>query len=134
MTTGSCLCRAVRYEIDGRLSPIMLCHCSKCRKANGSAFHSGQLCRASRFRFVSGEDAVTEYRTPSGYTTRFCRHCGSPVPQLVEDGYVVVHAGALDEDPGTRPMCHIFVGSKAPWFEIADALPQHAEHMPRGEG
>ena len=31
-------------------------------------------------------------------------------------------------------MCHIFVGSKAPWFEIADALPQHAEQMPRAEG
>ena len=35
--------------------------------------------------------------------------------------------GVLDDDPGVRPAMHIFVGSKAPWLEIADGLPQHAE-------
>jgi hypothetical protein len=39
--------------------------------------------------------------------------------------------GALDDDPGVRPREHIFVGSKAPWDEITDALPQHGE-MPPG--
>ncbi len=28
---------------------------------------------------------------------------------------------------GVHYTAHIFVGSKAPWFEITDALPQHAE-------
>jgi hypothetical protein len=27
---------------------------------------------------------------------------------------------------------HIFVGSKAPWFEITDDLPQHRGHAPAG--
>ncbi len=39
----------------------------------------------------------------------------------------VVPAGSLDTDPGLRPTEHIFVGSKAAWLEITDALPQHAE-------
>ena len=39
--------------------------------------------------------------------------------------------GTLATDPGKRPVCHIFVGSKAPWYEIADALPQFAEFPPR---
>jgi hypothetical protein len=34
--------------------------------------------------------------------------------------------GTLDDDPGVRPSLHLFVGSKAPWHDIADALPQHA--------
>jgi hypothetical protein len=131
MVSGSCLCGAVRYEIDGRISPIALCHCSKCRKANGSAFHSGALCRKTRFRWTSGEDAITAYQTESGYETRFCRRCGSPVPMFVADSqYAVLPAGALDQDPGSRPLRHIFVGSKAPWFEITDALPQSEEHGP----
>lgn len=135
MVSGSCLCRTVRYEIDGRISPIALCHCSKCRKANGSAFHSGALCRQRRFRWVGGEESVAAYRTDSGYETRFCRHCGSPVPWLQPDGeYAILPAGALDQDPGTRPVHHIFVGSKAPWFEITDALPHHDEHAPDVEG
>ena len=35
--------------------------------------------------------------------------------------------GVLDDDPGVRPERHTFVGSKAPWFEITDDLPQHPE-------
>jgi len=37
--------------------------------------------------------------------------------------------GALDADPGVRPRNHIFVGSKAPWFEITDSLPQFKEQQ-----
>jgi hypothetical protein len=32
--------------------------------------------------------------------------------------------GALDDDPKVKPMLHAFVGSKAPWHDITDALPQ----------
>jgi hypothetical protein len=36
----------------------------------------------------------------------------------------------LDDDPPVRPACHVFVGSKAPWFEITDDLPQYPEYAP----
>jgi len=45
-------------------------------------------------------------------------------------GIAVVPMGSLDDDPGIRPTAHIFVGSKAPWFEIADDLPQYKESTP----
>jgi hypothetical protein len=45
-----------------------------------------------------------------------------------ERGFVVVPMGSLDDDPGIRPERHIFAGSKAPWYEIPDDLPQHAEY------
>jgi hypothetical protein len=35
--------------------------------------------------------------------------------------------GTLDDDPGVRPVCHVFVGSKAPWYEIGDDLPQYQD-------
>jgi hypothetical protein len=35
--------------------------------------------------------------------------------------------GALDDDAPLRAQSHIFVASKAPWFEIAGDLPQFAE-------
>ncbi len=37
-----------------------------------------------------------------------------------------VAAGGLDPDLQLRPSSHIFVGSKASWFEIGDDLPQHS--------
>ena len=48
---------------------------------------------------------------------------------MVRDGeYVHVALGSLVDDPSIRPTHHIFVGSKAPWFEITDDLPQFEEH------
>jgi hypothetical protein len=47
-----------------------------------------------------------------------------------ERGIAVVPMGSLDDDPGMRPQFRIFVGSKAPWFDIADDLPQHADAAP----
>ena len=45
---------------------------------------------------------------------------------MVRDGaYVHVAMGSLVDAPTIRPTAHIFVGSKAPWFEITDDLPQH---------
>ena len=41
-----------------------------------------------------------------------------------------VKMGTLLDDPGIRPTFHIFVGSKAPWHEITDALPHYAELPP----
>jgi hypothetical protein len=47
-----------------------------------------------------------------------------------ERGIALVPMGSLDDDPGMRPTRHIFVGSKLPWFEITDTLPQFAERPP----
>ncbi len=134
MTNGSCLCGAVAFEVAGPIHGIWFCHCSKCRRANGAAFQAGAVCESASFRWLRGEERTAQYRMPSGYRRAFCATCGSPAPMYVEDTpYVWLPVGALDGDPGIRPTHHIFVGSKAPWFEITDKLPQHAEHAPRGE-
>jgi hypothetical protein len=44
-----------------------------------------------------------------------------------EGAWVHVPLGTLEDTPSIRPTAHIFVGSKAPWFEITDDLPQHVE-------
>jgi hypothetical protein len=54
-----------------------------------------------------------------------CSRCGSPVPDPSPSGsWFEIPAGALDGDPQIKPDRHIFVERKAPWFDIADGLPQ----------
>ena len=132
MLSGECLCGAIRYEIDGRISPIWFCHCSKCRRSTGTAFQAAAFCRTTRFRWVRGEESISEYRSPSGYRPRFCGQCGSPVPQPGPD-YVWLPMGTLDGDPESRPARHIFTAFKAEWFEITDDLPQYEEQAPERE-
>jgi hypothetical protein len=52
-----------------------------------------------------------------------------PVP-LEGTDYVVLLAGVLDDDPGTKPFRHIFVGQGAPWDSITGSLPQFEEQPP----
>ena len=44
---------------------------------------------------------------------------------LPATGTSAVAYGTLSDEPTLRPQYHQFVGSKAPWYEILDALPQH---------
>jgi hypothetical protein len=58
-----------------------------------------------------------------------CAACGSLPFSVVREGtFAHVALGALIDAPGIRPTEHIFVGSKAPWFEITDNLPQFEAH------
>lgn len=43
---------------------------------------------------------------------------------------VSIRFGSIDGDPGIRPQCHTFVGSKAVWDEITDDLPQYEGGLP----
>ena len=58
-----------------------------------------------------------------------CGACGSLLYWTVRDGrYVRVAYGSLVDEPALKPTAHMFVGSKAPWHEILDDLPQHDEY------
>lgn len=128
---GSCLCGGVAYEIEGDLEMIRNCHCSRCRKARSAAHASNLFPDPKGFRWTEGEELLESFKLPDAkrFTSCFCRVCGSSLPR-VGPGYVVVPAGTLDDDPGVREGLHIFCGSKAPWYEITDALPQFDEYPP----
>jgi len=129
MTTGTCLCGALRYEIDVPFSVMVNCHCSMCRKEHGAQFVTFAGAPLSSFRWLSGEDNVTRYTSSASGHRDFCRTCGSPAPMLLDQaGMALVPAGCLEQDPGIRPQMHIFVGSKAPGYTITDDLPQHDEY------
>ena len=130
MIAGSCLCGGVRFEITEAAGPFELCHCTRCRKVSGSAFRAMLGVRTRDFRLTQGADLIARYeapllKSPPPYRSSFCRRCGSAVPDpLPGDAWLEVPAGLLDDDPLCRPDKHIFVDRKAPWHQIADALPQ----------
>jgi hypothetical protein len=130
MIRGSCLCGGVRFEL-AKVPLLVLCHCSMCRKASGTAFEAGAAVPAADFAFREGTELVQSYESSPGTRRSFCRVCGSRAPSLSADGRLYfVPAGLLDGDPGVRPALHMFVGSKAPWWEIGDALPRFEGWVP----
>ena len=121
--TGSCLCGTVTYEITGSFQVMGHCHCSMCRKSNGAAFATWGIINGDQFRWTSGVEFVQGYESSPGRERCFCKKCGSPLVSTHSGAVTEVVVGTVDGDPGVRPGEHIFVGAKAPWYEITDALP-----------
>ncbi|MDX1452031.1 MAG: GFA family protein [Oleiphilaceae bacterium] len=125
--SGGCLCGKVQYEIAGPLFGADNCHCSMCRRQHGAAFASYAAFNPLHFSWVSGASLVKTYETAKGFGWCFCSECGSTLAASIKGQVSYVTLGSVKGDPGVKPELHIFVGSKADWFDITDALPQYHE-------
>jgi len=126
---GKCGCGAVQYQVSDAFLYAANCHCSQCRAATGSAFKSFAGIEREKLTITEGLDDLAVFGDDDLNDTR-CAACGSFLFSVVREGaYVHVAMGSLVDVPTIRPTEHIFVGSKAPWFAIADDLPQYEEHV-----
>ena len=125
---GGCRCGAVRYEVADAFVYAANCHCSGCRAATGSAFKPFAGIEREKLAITEGHASLTVIGEEDANDTR-CAACGCFLFSVVREGaWVHVAMGSLIDAPSIRPGSHIFVGSKAPWFEITDDLPQHEEY------
>ena len=122
--TGRCECGRVTYRVADAFRYALNCHCSRCRAATGAAFKPLAGIERDRFEVTAGADALLVHGEPDANDTR-CATCGSLLFSVVQDGARVhVALGSLRDAPAMRPQNHMMVGSKAPWHEITDDLPQ----------
>jgi hypothetical protein len=128
MLRGRCECRAVEYEVADEFVYAANCHCSNCRAGTGSAFKPFAGIQREKLTLTKGADNLLVWGDDRGNHTR-CATCGGLLYSVVRDGeWVHVALGSLEDEPSLKPTEHIFAGSKAPWFEITDDLPQNDEY------
>ena len=125
---GKCVCGAVHYAVADEFDYAVNCHCSICRRATGSAFKAFAGIEREKLTITKGLDDIAVFGEEDLNDTR-CAACGCFLFSAVRDGkFVHVAMGSLVDAPTIRPTSHIFVGSKAAWFEITDDLPQFDEY------
>ena len=125
---GSCLCNAIRFEVDEFEPQTGNCHCSMCRKFHGAAYATLAEARRENFRWIDGEKLINGYTADNGTTRSFCSNCGSSLtfaspnadPDLVE-----ISLGCFDDEVPVRPDAHIYVASGAKWALPEDDLPRY---------
>ncbi len=108
---GGCHCGRVRFEVDAPAALVVQdCNCSLCRMSG--FWHL--IVPASRFRLLSGADALVEYTFNTGVAKhRFCGHCGVKsfyIPRSNPDG-VDVNARCLDDGTVRSLVVEPFDGS-----------------------
>lgn len=127
---GSCLCGTVRFEIRPPIAAFRYCHCSRCRKATGSAHAANIFVPANQFKWITGESKTQTFDLPGAkrFAVCFCTECGTRVPHKIRGTEnVLVPAGILDECPDERPDGSVYWGSRAPWLVETGELPKHEE-------
>jgi len=125
-TTGSCLCGAVRYEIDGPLRSVVYCHCEQCRKTSGH-FVAATACDSNQLE-ITNDTGLSWFRSSTIAQRGFCSTCGSSLFWRPEhDEYVAIMAGAIDAPTGLVSREHIHTDSASDYYSLTDGLPQYPE-------
>ncbi|THD51057.1 MAG: GFA family protein [Bradyrhizobium sp.] len=123
---GGCLCQSVGFEVDLPFIKFVKCHCSRCRRATGSAFAANAYVLPAAFRWTCGSELVVRFDLPEArsFSTSFCSLCGSPLPHSTRSGReVIIPAGSLMDDPGASPSVESCWSSRASWLSDAIDLP-----------
>ncbi|HEX3141648.1 MAG TPA: GFA family protein, partial [Rhizobacter sp.] len=113
--TASCLCGGVKFRITGKLAPIQVCHCSQCRRAQGTPFATNVPVVRSAFQLDSGAELLSEYESSPGKRRAFCSRCGSPIYSRRDEmpDTLRIRAGLIHEALPVRPVAHFCTASKA---------------------
>ena len=128
---GQCLCGAIGYEVVQLAGPIVHCHCRTCRKAHASPYGASARVARKQFVWTRGEDKLTAYESTPGKKRWFCSRCGTHlVAEWATEPDVILRAAALDDDPGVRPILHMWVSHDVPWLVAADEVPRYPEGSP----
>lgn len=124
---GGCLCGAVRYEVSAPIRPVVVCHCSQCRKTHGD--RAGYTNVKKTNLVMLEERGLKWFRSSEGSRRGFCGECGG---SLFFDDLgapdISVAAGTLDSPTGIREGGHIYIASKGDYYELPE------DGLPRFEG
>ena len=127
MHKGSCLCGAVKFEVEDELSSADACHCSQCRKWTGHFLVSGDVLRSALK--IQGSDHLTWFRSSNKVRRGFCSTCGASLffdpLDKEKHNWIGISMGAFDTPTNTKLALHIFVAEKGDYYEITDGLPQN---------
>jgi hypothetical protein len=129
MTTfaGSCLCGAVRFEIEPPTLFCAHCHCRFCRRAHGAAFVTWVGAAEDRFACTSGEDQVRWHQSTEQSRRGFCSTCGTTLfyTSILSPGEVHVARACIDGDIDREPKAHVFYDQRVPWGGLDEELPTY---------
>ncbi len=134
---GGCFCSAVRFKVKGPAMVSQICHCSICRRLQGSSLGLAiSFFGADKFEVTEGKEELSEHLSPQKYSRMFCRKCGTRVflsfekcereipmvalyPTLLDS---VAHSSIPEE---LAPSRHIYYADRL--YDFHDGKPKFAD-------
>nr|WP_282099712.1 GFA family protein [Qipengyuania qiaonensis] len=115
------MCGAVKIAIESPKHEIEICQCDMCRRWAGS-FYSAQTGDSAD---VSGDEAISTYRSSEWAERAFCSQCGSNLwYRFLPTGNRSFSAGLFDAAAAYGVEKEIFVDERAEWCRIEGNHPR----------
>ena len=129
--TGSCLCKAVQYEMPTAIKLVGNCHCTICRKLTGAAFSSVAIVAEDDLSITKGLSKLRTYQVNENGRKYFCDICGTPIYNLNKlfPGRKMVCLGSFDEPAVVIPTVNVHCESKLPWVFSIEKLKSFEKNM-----
>ena len=131
--TGKCACGKVSFEVNQPLIGAAYCYCKRCQRRTGTGVSVTGLTQPGSFTITEGVESVHGYEPgDGGFDKYFCEECGGHLYTSHPENpdILAIRMGALDQDPGIRPLAHQFTDYAAPWFPVPDDdLPKFPERL-----
>ena len=123
MIKGHCLCGGIRYEYDGEITELAICHCNQCKRAQGTPFVTNAPIALGRFTVTIGSKLIREFKASENKRRTFCSACGSPLysQRLDTPETIRLRVGTISEGIIPKPDHHIHYASKSEWFYEDDS-------------
>jgi hypothetical protein len=128
---GTCSCSSINFEIDTTtIVKTVNCHCSLCRKMNGSAFSSYVVIKESGYKLISGQDNVANYKRSQNATKSFCQLCGTPIYNSNHTQYPslkILYLGTLENADQINIDANIFCDTRLDCVKGINKIPSFKE-------
>ena len=128
VSTGGCLCGAVRYDLTAPPLFVHACHCRDCQRHTGSAFVVNAMVLAKDLLVTKG--ALAPWPAPAAKGNKHFIHRCTQCQGAVWSSYggqatamVYLRAGTLDAPEDLPPRAHIFTRTKQPWVALPKDVP-----------
>ncbi|KAJ7250026.1 Mss4-like protein [Mycena haematopus] len=121
--TGSCLCRQIRFTVEGEPLSYVVCYCTNCQRFSGSAFQTNTFFPPDKVTVTEGQELIHKYddnETTSGNTIirQFCSNCGTHLfltwPANLKKEWMIVCPSTVD-DQDWVPTRENRPDAKCPW-------------------
>lgn len=137
--SGGCLCGEVRFTTTGRPLQVLVCHCTMCQRATGSAFSIEPVFLKERVELQGDSLAIYHHRSAEHgrlFHFSFCRTCGNRIGLTLErfPSVQVLYCGTFDDPSWLVPSAHIFTERALPWSVLPSHTPCFKQHIFNSDG
>lgn len=124
---GSCHCGSVVWEFDLPIKTVVKCHCSMCRKLQGSDHSTYVVVPKEQFSLSKGKDLVVNYQATEKSSKNFCSACGTPTHLIngkhFHDDFVLPLGIVENYTDDLAPQIQVYTSEKPSWSKIHDDVP-----------